>query len=92
MRKTLFQVWPETKYPLLRCAATLVIVFIAFPVRMALYRDLAEYLVLLFIPAVILCALLFGQTMGILATLLTAANFYSMESGGAFGAELTHPR
>lgn len=74
MRNTLFLVWPKTRYPaLIRYGVTLLIVGIAFLLRLALSGELAHYPLLLFIPAIFLAALLFGRAMGFFATLTSAA-------------------
>jgi two-component sensor histidine kinase len=60
---------PKDRYPvLLRYGATLVIVGIAFLLRLSLEHQLASYPLLLFFPAVFLSALLFDKGSGFFAT------------------------
>jgi two-component sensor histidine kinase len=73
MRPTLFLVWPRTRHPaLVRYGVTLLIVGIAFLLRLALSGELAHYPLLLFIPAIFLAALLFGRALGFFATFASA--------------------
>ena len=57
---------------LLRYAATLGIVGVTYAVRLALDSPLHGYPLLLFIPAIFLCALLFDRGSGLVATAASA--------------------
>src|SRR5690348_10907245 len=69
MKNTLFVVWPRIRHPaLLRYGATLMIVGVAFLIRMAAMPFVAQSPLLLFIPAVFLASILFGVSSGMIAT------------------------
>jgi two-component sensor histidine kinase len=69
MKNTLFVVWPRIRHPaLLRYGATLMIVGVAFLIRMASVPFVTQSPLLLFIPAVFLASILFGVSSGVIAT------------------------
>jgi two-component sensor histidine kinase len=74
MENMLFQMLPRRKYSiLLRYGASTAIVGVTALLRYSLEDPLQHFPLLLFIPAVFLCALLFDNASGFFATLLSAA-------------------
>jgi len=87
MENMLLKVLPRKRFPvLLRYGASAGIVAVAAGLRLALSGPLQNYPLLLFFPAVFLCALLFDKGSGFFATLLSAvvAVYLFMAPGFSF--------
>lgn len=84
---------PTKRYPLLvRYAATLLIIAIAFVLHLAMDEELRQYSLQLFMPAIFLTALLFDKGSGFLATVVSAVlvEYFILPPEQTFAIEPQH--
>jgi two-component sensor histidine kinase len=92
MENLLINLLPKERYSVLfRYFASVIIVGVACLLRIALSAEMQHYPVLLFIPAVFVCALLFDRGSGFFATIVSAllAAYFFIEPVGSFRIEPT---